>query len=207
MENRRLGLSSVLGNKLSKSHSCRTGLGIPVELIIFLNFLNLVCTFIYNSIHRTLTTPVELIKCLRSIKQYAFEASEYPVVITLEDHLTPDLQAKVAEVGFFEFIGIQNDYILIVDSPLPIFTLMVTQTFGDILFCPGSEVLKEFPSPESLKKRIIISTKPPKDFLQAKEAKEKEDDSQKGKALGDEEAWGKEVPSLKGGASADDYQV
>lgn len=48
---------------------------------------------------RTLTTPVELIKCLRSIKEYAFVASEYPVVITLEDHLTPKLQAKVAEVS------------------------------------------------------------------------------------------------------------
>lgn len=53
---------------------------------------------------RTLTSPVELIKCLRSIKEHAFSASEYPVVITLEDHLTPDLQAKVAEVGYFVFV-------------------------------------------------------------------------------------------------------
>nr|AFK47492.1 unknown [Medicago truncatula] len=127
----------------------------------------------------TLTTPVALIKCLLSIKEYAFVASEYPVVITLEDHLTPDLQAKVAQ--------------------------MVTQTFGDILFCPTSETLKEFPSPDSLKKRIIISTKPPKEFLEAKEEKEKEE-SQKGKPLGDEEAWGKEVPSLRGGTIAD-YKV
>lgn len=51
-------------------------------------------------LYRTLTTPVELIKCLRSIKEHAFVASDYPVVITLEDHLTADLQAKVAEVGF-----------------------------------------------------------------------------------------------------------
>jgi hypothetical protein len=50
-------------------------------------------------LYRTLTTPVELIRCLRSIKEHAFVASEYPVVITLEDHLTPDLQAKVAEVS------------------------------------------------------------------------------------------------------------
>ncbi|KAK7300528.1 hypothetical protein RJT34_11374 [Clitoria ternatea] len=126
---------------------------------------------------RTLTTPVELIKCLRSIKEHAFEASEYPVIITLEDHLTPDLQAKVAE--------------------------MVTQTFGDILFYPTSESLKEFPSPESLKRRIIISTKPPKEYLETKE-KGKGDDSQQGKASsGDDEAWGKEVPSLKGGTIAD----
>lgn len=75
---------------------------------------------------------------------------------------------------------------------------MVTQTFGDILFSPGSECLKEFPSPESLKNRIIISTKPPKEYLEAKEIKDRESDSQKGKELGDEEAWGKEVPSLKG---------
>ncbi|KAK0593676.1 hypothetical protein LWI29_010500 [Acer saccharum] len=119
----------------------------------------------------TLTTPVELIKCLRSIKEHAFVASEYPVVITLEDHLTPDLQAKVAE--------------------------MLIQTFGEILFTPGSECLKEFPSPEFLKKRIIISTKPPKEYLESKNVKEKENDAQKGKGSSDEEAWGKEVPNLK----------
>lgn len=43
---------------------------------------------------------MELSKCFKSIKENAFVASEYPVVITLEDHLTPDLQAKVAEVSF-----------------------------------------------------------------------------------------------------------
>lgn len=50
------------------------------------------------TLYRTLTTPVELIHCLKSIKEHAFIASPYPVVITLEDHLTPVLQAKVAEV-------------------------------------------------------------------------------------------------------------
>ncbi|KAL0003376.1 hypothetical protein SO802_017157 [Lithocarpus litseifolius] len=114
---------------------------------------------------RTLTTPVELLKCLKCIKEHAFTASEYPVVITLEDHLTPDLQAKVAQ--------------------------MVTQTFEDILFAPGPESLKEFPSPESLKRKIIISTKPPKEYLE--EVKEKENDFQKEKVSGDDSAWGKEV--------------
>ncbi|KAM3375886.1 phosphoinositide phospholipase C 2 isoform X2 [Capsicum galapagoense] len=97
---------------------------------------------------RTLTAPVALVKCLRSIKEHAFSASEYPVVITLEDHLTPDLQEKVAE--------------------------MITQTFGDMLFAP-SECLKELPSPESLKKRVLISTKPPKKYLLSKEVKENDD--------------------------------
>ncbi|KAL8539211.1 hypothetical protein ACS0TY_000998 [Phlomoides rotata] len=125
-----------------------------------------------NVLHgRTLTTPVELVKCLKSIKENAFVASEYPVVITLEDHLTPDLQAKVAE--------------------------MITQTFGDILFSPGSECLKDFPSPESLKKRIIISTKPPKEYLQAKDVKVKESDPKKGKNSTEEEAWGSEIGNFK----------
>ncbi|KAI9109278.1 hypothetical protein K1719_019901 [Acacia pycnantha] len=90
---------------------------------------------------RTLTAPVELIKCLKSIKEHAFAASPYPVVITLEDHLTPDLQAKVAQ--------------------------MITATFGDMLFVPPCENYKAFPSPEELKHRILISTKPPKEYLQA----------------------------------------
>ncbi|KAF9594268.1 hypothetical protein IFM89_028925 [Coptis chinensis] len=128
---------------------------------------------------RTLKTPVALInKCLRSIKEHAFSASPYPVVITLEDHLTSDLQAKVAE--------------------------MVTETFGNMLFTPGPECLKEFPSPESLKKRILISTKPPKEYLEAKSIKEKGSVSQKGNDSAEEEAWGKEVPDLKPKFEADD---
>ncbi|CAH9098182.1 unnamed protein product [Cuscuta europaea] len=116
---------------------------------------------------RTLTTPVALSKCLRSIKEYAFSASEYPLIITLEDHLTPDLQAKVAK--------------------------MITQTFGEMLFCPNQDNLTEFPSPESLKKRIIISTKPPKEYLQTKEAKEK---PHKESSSDETEAWGREVSDL-----------
>ncbi|CAJ1860319.1 unnamed protein product [Sphenostylis stenocarpa] len=45
---------------------------------------------------RTLTAPISLLQCLKSIKEYAFVKSQYPLIITLEDHLTPDLQAKVA---------------------------------------------------------------------------------------------------------------
>jgi phosphatidylinositol phospholipase C, delta len=47
---------------------------------------------------------------------------------------------------------------------------MLTETFGDLLFVPNPDPMKEFPSPASLMKRIIISTKPPqeyKEFLKA----------------------------------------
>ena len=47
-----------------------------------------------------MTTPVELIKCLEAIKDNAFHASDYPVIITFEDHLDPSLQHRVAEESF-----------------------------------------------------------------------------------------------------------
>ncbi|XP_076949521.1 phosphoinositide phospholipase C 6-like [Bidens hawaiensis] len=90
----------------------------------------------------TMTTPVRLGKCLKSIREHAFVNSLYPVIITLEDHLTPNLRAKVAE--------------------------MATEIFGDMLYCPKTEDGHEFPSPEELKHRIILSTKPPKEYLESK---------------------------------------
>ncbi|CDP09195.1 unnamed protein product [Coffea canephora] len=125
---------------------------------------------------RTVTTPVELIRCLRSIKEHAFSASPYPVVITLEDHLPADLQAKVAQ--------------------------MLTETFGEILFCPESESLKEFPSPEDLKYRVIISTKPPKEYLEAKRLADKQN-SQKERDS-DDDGWGKEPSSTEAAADEED---
>lgn len=42
------------------------------------------------------------------------------------------------------------------------------RVLGEALFYPPTdEPCKEFPSPESLKRRIIISTKPPKEYLEA----------------------------------------
>ncbi|CAK7331206.1 unnamed protein product [Dovyalis caffra] len=96
---------------------------------------------------RTLTGSVELLKCLLAIKEFAFQASEYPVVITFEDHLLADLQAKVAEVT------------------------MVAKTFGGMLYRPGTDPLLKFPSPESLKKKVLISTKPPKKYLETQDGK------------------------------------
>lgn len=109
----------------------------------------------------TLTAPVELIKCLRAIKDHAFTASEYPVVITFEDHLTHHLRKEVAK--------------------------MVTVTFGDILYVPKSEDLNEFPSPESLKGRILISTKPP-EHLKVESTKENPS-ANKERDTADDDIW------------------
>lgn len=106
---------------------------------------------------KTLTTPVELTKCLKSIKKYAFCASPYPVILTLEDHLNPNLQAKVA----------QN----------------LIQTFGDMLFLPKSEISKDFPSPDELKYKVIVSTKPPKEYLTANSLSDKGSESVENKII------------------------
>lgn len=45
---------------------------------------------------------------------------------------------------------------------------MLTKTFRGMLFRCGSESWKHFPSPEELKKKILISTKPPKEYLESK---------------------------------------
>lgn len=46
----------------------------------------------------TLTKPVAFEKCIVAIRDHAFVNSEYPVCVTLEDHLTSPLQATAAEV-------------------------------------------------------------------------------------------------------------
>ncbi|GAB4859945.1 Phosphoinositide phospholipase C 4 [Ancistrocladus abbreviatus] len=121
---------------------------------------------------RTLTTPVELLKCLKSIKEHAFSASPYPVILTLEDHLTPPLQEKAAQ--------------------------MMTQIFGNMLFYPKSESVKEFPSPEDLRYKILVSTKPPKEYLAGGNFVANNSQSEKGKEPDD---------GLLDKASADDQVV
>ncbi|CAK9221300.1 unnamed protein product [Sphagnum troendelagicum] len=90
---------------------------------------------------KTLTPPVEFDKCISAIKENAFVASQYPVIITLEDHLTSKLQKKAAEI--------------------------MMDILGSTLYQPDTEVMTEFPAPELLKGRIIVSTKPPKEYLEA----------------------------------------
>lgn len=45
---------------------------------------------------------------------------------------------------------------------------MATQIFGPMLYYPESDSLEEFPTPASLLHRIIISTKPPKEYLESR---------------------------------------
>ncbi|WCJ29178.1 Phosphoinositide phospholipase C 4 [Euphorbia peplus] len=129
---------------------------------------------------RTLTAPVGLLRCLISIKEHAFSFSPYPVIITLEDHLTTHLQAKVAS--------------------------MITETFADMLYVPEYEYLEELPSPEDLKHRIIISTKPPKKYnkpaasVKSRAYKSRKDHNNKDS---DDESWGTDLSYVELSGSED----
>lgn len=72
---------------------------------------------------------------------------------------------------------------------------MIMETFGSMLYYPESECLEEFPSPEDLKHRIIVSTKPPKKYHKSKSVKRKGNEYQKDKDS-DDDAWGKEPSDL-----------
>jgi len=45
---------------------------------------------------------------------------------------------------------------------------MVIETLVDMLYYPGSHTLKEFSCPEDLKRKIILLTKPPKEYLDSR---------------------------------------
>lgn len=45
---------------------------------------------------------------------------------------------------------------------------MLTETFEEVLYCSDLDTISKLPSPEKLKHRVIISTKPPKEYLDDK---------------------------------------
>jgi phosphatidylinositol phospholipase C delta len=63
---------------------------------------------------------------------------------------------------------------------------MIRETFGDLLYVPSSDTLNEFPSPEALMKRIIISTKPPEEFKEFLKAQGNQNESEKAAKLAEE---------------------
>ncbi|KAF2355359.1 Phosphatidylinositol-specific phospholipase C X domain [Trinorchestia longiramus] len=85
----------------------------------------------------TLTTKITLADVLKdAIKRYAFYASPYPVILSVENHLSIP-QQKVMVKLFKEILG---------DS---------------LLTAPAAENLGELPSPNDLKNKIIIKAKKP----------------------------------------------
>lgn len=70
---------------------------------------------------------------------------------------------------------------------------MATEIFGDMLYYPKTGDDYEFPSPENLKHRIILSTKSPKEYLETK--------------LEQESCAGEETPEICKNGSPTDERV
>eukprot|EP00042_Codosiga_hollandica_P053712 m.710182 g.710182 ORF g.710182 m.710182 type:complete len:1979 (+) comp58757_c0_seq2:260-6196(+) len=92
---------------------------------------------LYNPLGRpyAVTSKLEFSEVIHVIRDYAFVASPYPLILSIENHLKPSLQLKMAQV-FKSVLGeLLLDYVL-PDSP------------ND-----------ELPSPDQLKHKILIKNK------------------------------------------------
>ncbi|CAD6343860.1 unnamed protein product, partial [Miscanthus lutarioriparius] len=142
----------------------------------------------------TQNTRVVLTECLKSIKEYAFIASRYPVIITLEDNLqSSNLQKKAAKV----FLDV----------------------LGDVLYWPHADYidvrgnaysnnkpLKDFPSPDELMGAVLLSTKPPS-HLEVDVSEDDDDQLHVHKGADDKDAaWGPEVPFFQTEKIQSDHQ-
>lgn len=63
------------------------------------NYESLTFLFVVWPSFSTLTSAISFKDCLLAIKDNAFLASEYPVIITIENHLGAELQKKAALVS------------------------------------------------------------------------------------------------------------
>nr|XP_047904546.1 1-phosphatidylinositol 4,5-bisphosphate phosphodiesterase zeta-1 isoform X6 [Anser cygnoides] len=83
----------------------------------------------------TLTSKISFCSVIHVIDKYAFAASEYPVILSLENHCSPKQQEIMAE----HLENILGDKLL-------------TSTIGD-------SVVTQLPSPEALKFKILVKNK------------------------------------------------
>jgi len=87
---------------------------------------------------RTLTTSVLFSDCIKVINEHAFTASDYPLIISLEVHCNPEQQAAMTEI--------------------------MKNTFGDkLVLQPIESDESKLPSPEDLKRRILVKVKAPQE--------------------------------------------
>jgi phosphatidylinositol phospholipase C delta len=82
----------------------------------------------------TRTSSILFTDCINSIGRYAFESSEYPVILSLEVHCDADQQAKMVEI--------------------------MKDGLGEkLILYPLCEQSSQLPSPESLKNKILVKVK------------------------------------------------
>ncbi|CAH1790865.1 unnamed protein product [Owenia fusiformis] len=86
----------------------------------------------------TMCTEISFKEVIEAIKESSFKTSDYPVILSFENHCTPRQQAKMANYCK-DILG----------------DLLLTDTIADYPLEPG----KPLPSPEALKRKILIKNK------------------------------------------------
>jgi len=81
----------------------------------------------------TLTTEIPFSDVIRVINQYAFVKSEYPMIVTLENHCSKEMEAKMAQY--------------------------MIDIFENKILLPTESKLKQLPLLKDLKNKIILRTK------------------------------------------------
>jgi phosphatidylinositol phospholipase C, delta len=98
----------------------------------------------------TLTSKIKFTDVINCIKENAFKASEYPVILSIENHCGEDQQKFMAKY--------------------------MIETFGDLLWYGE---FSEFPSPDKLKKKILLKNKKlPKDGKTVEDEEDDDDDEE-----------------------------
>jgi phosphatidylinositol phospholipase C delta len=91
---------------------------------------------------RTLTKSITFLDVVKVIDKYAFMASQYPLILSLEVHCSPEQQSIMVKI--------------------------MMEEFGDKLVLQPINDNCQLPSPESLKGRILIKVKGPPEELDTK---------------------------------------
>ena len=88
----------------------------------------------------TVTSSISLQNVLQTIKEHAFVQSDYPVILSLENHLGQKQEAKCIA--------------------------MIRDVLGDVIFAPPVDHYKVLPSPEQLKLKVVIKASKPDQEVQ-----------------------------------------
>lgn len=81
----------------------------------------------------TLVSKIKFKDVIQTIAEYAFKASEYPVILSLEVHCSEPQQEMMAKI--------------------------MVQIFGDSLYLPPPENITSYPSPHELRRKILLKGK------------------------------------------------
>lgn len=106
----------------------------------------------------TLTSKIRFIDVIKCIKDHAFETSEYPVILSIEQHCDIPQQRIMArqfkEVFEGESICLFLDFVVVVVCLLH--DCVVVLYVDMLLVQPVDSNAQNLPSPNQLKRRIII---------------------------------------------------